>query len=149
MQQGTEILFFNDIKMMSSESPLKQYDGVFIGTKNYVFIIPKKTVGFYYLVTTFKSHAYFIDHSVEEGCAKLIAEAESVEALENMFIALLEDDSKYVHKLSDKLWVKLNKFFSTFNFRFGKTKMNWSACIIKGKEKGNALKAFYSNILAQ
>ncbi len=149
MQQGIDILFFNDIKMMSSESPLKQYDGVFIGTKNYVFIIPKKTVGFYYLVTTFKSHAYFVDHSVEDGCAKLIAEAESVEALENTFIALLEDDSKYVHKLSDKLWVKLNKFFSTFNFRFGKTKLNWSACVIKGKDKGNSLKGFYANLLAK
>lgn len=149
MQHGTDLLFYGDIKMMSSQSPLKQYDGVFIGTKNYVFIIPKKTVGFYYLVTTFKTHAYFVDHSVEDGCAKLIAEATSIEALENTLIELLEDDSKYVHKLSDMLWVKLNKFFSTFNFRFGKTKMNWSACVIKGKDKGNELKAYYSDVLAK
>lgn len=133
--------------MMSSESPLKQYDGVFIGTKNYVFIIPKKSVGFYYFVTTFKSHAYFKDYSVEEGCSKLISEINTVEELENTFVELLENDSKYVHLLSEKAWVKLNKFFSTFNFRFGKSKMNWSATVIKGKDKGNELKAFYSEIL--
>jgi hypothetical protein len=147
MQHGNDLLFHRDIKMMSSDSPLKQYDGVFIGTKNYVFIIPKKSVGFYYLMTTFKTHAYFSDHSVEDGCAKLIEESPSVEALENTFIELLEDDKKYVHKLSDKAWFKLNKFFSTFNFRFGRTKLNWSACVIKGKDKGAELKAFYSDKL--
>lgn len=143
----SEILFFNDVKMMSSENPLKQYDGVFIATKNYTFIIPKKSMGIYYFVTTFKNHSYFLNNSVEEGCAKLIEEASSVEALEQTLIELLEGDSKYVHKLEEKAWFKLNKFFSTYNFRFGKTKINWSACVIKGKDKGNALKSFYSFIL--
>lgn len=146
MQQGIDYLFYKDIKMMSSESPLKQVDGVFIGTKNYVFIIPKKSVGFYYLVTTFKTHQYFTDNTVEDGCAKLLAEAESVESLESTFIELLEGEPKNVHKISEKVWFKLNKFFSTFNFRFGKSKMNWSACVIKGKDKGNELKAFYGHL---
>ena len=147
MQQGIDYLFYKDIKMMSSQSPLKQIDGVFIGTKNYVFIIPKKSTGFYYLVTTFKSHQYFADSSIDDGCTKLIAEATSVENLENTFIQLLENDSKNVHKIAHKSWFQLNKVFSTLNFRFGSSKLNYSACIIKGKDNGNELKTFYADII--
>ena len=92
-------------------------------------------------------HQYFADSSVDDGCSKLIAEATSVENLENTFIELLENDSKNVHKIADKSWFKLNKFFSTFNFRFGSSKLNYSACLIKGKDNGNELKAFYADII--
>jgi hypothetical protein len=145
MQQGQDYLFFPNIFMMSSISPLKQVQGVLIGTPNFVFLIPQQSMGNYLFVTTFKTHRYFADSNVADGCAKLLSEMKSVQELEDTFINLLEDDVKYVHKLDDKEWFKLNKWFKTYNFRFGKGKMNWSAFVVKGHDAGKAIKAFYTS----
>lgn len=147
MENGIDYLYNGKILMMSSAQPLKQHEGVMIGTKNYVFLIPQKTTGFYYLVTTFKTHQYFVNNTVDEGCRKLISEMKSSDELENAFINLLEDDSKYVHKLADKGWFKLNKFFKTYNFRMGKGKLDWAAFVVKGHDSGALIKSFYANQL--
>jgi hypothetical protein len=147
MENGKDYLYFPNIFMMSSIAPLKQLQGVMIGTPNFVFLIPQQSTSNYLFVTTFKTHQYFANSNVAEGCAKLISEMKSVQELEQTFINLLEDDEKYVHKLSDKEWFKLNKWFKTYNFRFGKGKLNWSAFVVKGHDAGKSIKAFYSHII--
>lgn len=147
MENGKDFLYFPSIFMMSSLSPLKQTQGVMIGTPNYVFLIPQQSTGVYLFVTTFKTHQYFANTNVANGCARLISEMHSVAELEQAFINLLEGDAKYVHKLSDKEWFKLNKWFKTYNFRFGKGKMNWSAFVVKGHDAGKSIKAFYHQII--
>jgi hypothetical protein len=147
MENGKDYLYFPNINVMSSAAPLSQVQGVMIGTPNFVFLIPQKSTGIYLFVTTFKTHQYFANSNVAEGCAKLISEMKSVDELEKAFINLLEDDAKYVHKLNDKEWFKLNKWFKTYNFRFGKGKLNWSAFVVKGHDAGKSIKAFYSHII--
>ncbi|MCA6361725.1 MAG: hypothetical protein IM638_01690 [Bacteroidetes bacterium] len=144
MQQGQDYLFFPNIFTMSSISPLKQVQGVMIGTPNFVFLIPQQSTGIYLFVTTFKTHHYFANSNVADGCAKLLSEMKSVQELEQTFINLLENDAKYVHKLDDKEWFKLNKWFKTYNFRFGKGKLSWSAFVVKGHDAGQAIKSFYT-----
>jgi hypothetical protein len=141
MENGKDYLYFPNIFMMSSIAPLKQLQGVMIGTPNFVFLIPQQSTSNYLFVTTFKTHQYFANSNVAEGCAKLISEMKSVQELEQTFINLLEDDEKYVHKLSDKEW------FKTYNFRFGKGKLNWSGFVVKGHDAGKSIKAFYSHII--
>ncbi|MCU0432106.1 MAG: hypothetical protein MUC87_01475 [Bacteroidia bacterium] len=144
MENGKDYLYFPTIKMMSSIAPLTQIDGVLIGTPNFVFLIPWQSSTNYLFVATFKTHRFFVNSNVAEGCANLISEAQSVQELENSFIHLLEDDPKYVHKLDSKEWFRLNKWFKTYNFRFGKGKLSWSAFIVKGHDAGKAIRAFYS-----
>ncbi|MGL5888806.1 MAG: hypothetical protein ACRC3B_02910 [Bacteroidia bacterium] len=147
MENGKNYLYFSNVNVMSSIAPLTHVQGVMIGTPNFVFLIPQKSTGSYLLVTTFTTHQYFAGSNVAEGCARLISEMKSVDELEKTFINLLENDAKYVHKLSDKEWFKLNKFFRTYNFRFGKGKLNWSAFVVKGHDAGKSIKAFYSQII--
>lgn len=143
MINESDYFFYNDVKMMSSKS-FKQFDAVALGTKNNLFIIPKKSVGIYPFVMTIKHHRYFQNESVESGVLKLIQDASSIEQLEETFTELLENDEKYVHYIPGKTWKKLNKWFKTYNFRVGNSKMNWLACVVKGHEKGAQLKEFYN-----
>lgn len=144
MKNGIDYLFFDDVKMLTSKSALKQYEAVMLATKNYVFVIPKQTVGFYMILQTFTNHRYFANSSVVEGCQKLISEASSLSELEQTFIELLENDDKLVSKLSEIKQLKLNKWFSTFNFRMIRGNLGYTAVVVKGKEKGNLIKSFFS-----
>lgn len=118
-----------------------------IGTKNYVFVIPKLTTGIYYLVHTFKTHAYFSNNNVPDGCAKLLSEYKSIEELEQGFIHLLENDPTYVQSLAEKSTVKLSKLFRTFTFTVAESRFNHVSVVIKGKENGELIRSFYQHYL--
>jgi hypothetical protein len=67
--------------MMTSRSPLKKVDVCLVGTRNYLFAVPMKTVGMYVMLTTFKTHQFFQDVSIPEGVQRVIQNAQSVEEL--------------------------------------------------------------------
>ncbi|MGL4597011.1 MAG: hypothetical protein ACRCYO_05760 [Bacteroidia bacterium] len=138
-KNDSEFLFFDSVKMMTSKS-LKQFDAVMIATKEYVFLIPTQSVLILPIVQTFTTHRYFVNGSVSEGCLKLIADAANPNELEQTLMGLLEGDEKFIHKLSNLDAIKVNRWFSTFNFRLLKGKMGYTAILVKGKEKADVLK---------
>ncbi len=143
MTRNSDYLFFEKVFMATSKTPLKQYDAVAITTRNYVFVIPKRSTGIYLVATTITTHSFFINDTIENGCARLISAAKSVMDLEQTLISLLENDPKYVHNLHDGLTIKINKWFNTFNFRLLRSRLEWTAIVIKGKENGKFLRDFY------
>jgi hypothetical protein len=129
--------------MMNSKQPMKQVDVCLVSTKDYVFYVPKKTVGMFVVLNTIKTHQLFEGKSIEQGVKDLIASAESVDALEKSMIALLEDDDKYVHKIADKKSFKFKGFLGKHTVRMSTGGANWSSVMAKGKGLSKEFRTFH------
>ena len=143
LQAGHDYVFYPSGGMMSSKQPLKQVDACVVSTKNYVFFVPKKSVGFFVVLNTIKTHHYFDGVSVEDGVQKLIENANSVEELEKSFRALLEDDEKYVHPIAEKEMFKFKGFLGKHTLRMAIGRMNWSAVSVNGKGKSKEFRSYH------
>ena len=95
------------------------------------------------LLNTIKTHQYFEGVSIEEGVRNLISKAESVEGLEKSMIALLEDDEKYVHKISDKKSFKFKGFLGNHTLRMSTGGTNWSSVLAKKKANSKLFRTFH------
>ena len=141
---NTSDYYYSDkAMMMTIKAPMKSVDACVLGTKNYIFTVPVKSMGVYGLVTTFKNHQYFQDMSVDEGLRKLISEAESVEALEDSLCALLEDDDKYVYKLDEMNSFKFRGIFGRHTLRMARSKMHWASISFKKSPPSKEFRQFY------
>lgn len=129
--------------MMNSKQPMQNVDVCLVSTKNYVFYIPKKSVGMFVILNTIKTHQFFDGVSIVEGVRKLIDKAETVEELEKSLIALLEDDEKYVHKIADKKSFKFKGFLGKHTLRMSTGGTNWSSVMAQGKGNSKEFRAFH------
>lgn len=143
MTQNQDYAFYESGMMMSSKQPMKQVDVVTVGTKNYVFFVPTKTVGLFLVLNTIKTHQFFAGVSIEDGVKKLIAESAAPEDLEKSMIALLEDDEKYVFDLNEQKSFKFRGFLGKHTLRMSKGGANWASVMVKGKGKSKEFRAFY------
>lgn len=143
MNPNQDYVFYEGGMMMSSRQPMKQVDVAVVGTKNYLFFVPKKTVGLFLVVNTIKTHQFFAGVSIEEGVRKLISESSSVNELERSMIALLEDDEKYVHELGIQKSFKFRGFLGKHTLRMSLGGTNWASVMAKGKGKSKEMRTFY------
>ena len=143
LAQDQDYTYYESGLMLNSKQPLKNVDVCLVSTKDYVFYIPKKTVGMFVVLNTIKTHKYFDGVSIEEGVKNLIDKAESVSALETGLIALLEDDEKYVHKITDKKSFKFRGFLGKHTLRMSTGGANWSSVMAKGKGNSKEFRTFH------
>ena len=143
MTQNQDYVYYDSGLMLNSKQPMKQVDVCLVSTKDYVFYIPKKSVGMFLIVNTIKTHQYFDGVSIEEGVKKLIANSSTPQELENSLIALLENDEKYVHKISDKKTFKFKGFLGKHTLRMSTGGANWSSVMAKGKGLSKEFRAFH------
>lgn len=143
LTENTDYVFYESGLMMNSKQPMKQVDVCVVSTKDYIFYVPKKTVGMFVVLNTIKTHKLFEGKSIEQGVADLIAQAETVADLEKSMMALLEDDEKYVHKISDKKSFKFKGFLGKHTLRMSTGGTNWSSIMAKGKGKSKEFRAFH------
>ncbi|HLP12650.1 MAG TPA: hypothetical protein VK177_12010 [Flavobacteriales bacterium] len=143
MTEKTDFVVYYGSVLMNSSAPMKHCDACVIGTKNYIFFVPKQTVGIYAILTTWKNHKFFEGVSVEEGVKNFIASCSSIDQLEKGLIALLEDDPKYVHKLSDLKSFKFRGFLGKHTVRMSTGGMNWTSVSPKGKGTSKEMRSFY------
>lgn len=143
MKEKIDYLVYYGSTLINSSAPLKNCDACIVCTKNYVFCIPKQTIGVYAILVTFKTHNLFEGVSIEEGVKKLVESSGSVEELEKSFIALLEDDAKYVHKLSDMKSFKFRGVFGKHTVRMSTGGLNWTSVSPKGKGTSGEMRKFY------
>lgn len=143
LEAGQDYVFYQSGGMMSSKQPMKQVDACVISTKNYVFFVPKKSVGFFVVLNTIKTHQYFDGVSVEQGVERLISNANTVDELEKSFTALLEDDEKYVHRIADQKSFKFKGFLGKHTVRMSTGGTNWTAVSVNGKGKSKEFRAYH------
>ncbi|MGV3631659.1 MAG: hypothetical protein ACO1O6_10640 [Bacteroidota bacterium] len=143
MNPNQDYVFYESGMMMNSRQPMKQMDVAVVGTKNYVFFVPKKTVGLFFVLNTIKTHQYFAGVSIEDGVRKLVSEASSVDELEKSMIALLEDDEKYVYEVGAQKSFKFRGFLGKHSLRTSTGGTNWSSVTVNGKGKSKEMRAFY------
>ena len=143
LTQDQDYTYYESGLMLNSKQPMKNVDVCLVSTKDYVFYIPKKTVGMFVVLNTIKTHKYFDGVSIEEGVKNLIDKAESVSALETGLIALLEDDEKYVHKITDKKSFKFRGFLGKHTLRMSTGGANWSSVMAKGKGNSKEFRTFH------
>ena len=143
LQENIDYVFYEKGTMMNYKQPMKNVTVVVVSTKNYVFYVPLKTVGTFGFFNTIKTHQYFDGVSIPEGVQKIIANAESVDALEKSMIALLEDDDKYVHKIADKNSFKFKGFLGRHTLRMATSKTKWSSIYANGKKQSKAFRTFH------
>lgn len=143
LTEKEDYVYYESGLMMNSKQPMKNVDVCLVSTKDYVFYIPKKSVGMFLVLNTIKTHQYFEGLSIEEGVKNLISKADSVEELEKSLIALLEDDEKYVHKIADKKSFKFKGFLGNHTVRMSTGGTNWSSVMAKGKGNSKEFRAFH------
>jgi len=143
MTQDQDYSYFESAFMMNSKQPMKQIDVCLVSTKDYIFYIPKKSVGIFLVLNTIKTHQYFDGVSIEEGVKKIIDNSETAKDLEKSFIALLEDDEKYVHQISTKKSFKFKSFLWRHTLRMSTGGTNWSSVSPNGKGNSKLFRTFY------
>lgn len=146
MTEGKEYVFYREGLLMSSKQPMKNVDVSVVSTPNYIFFVPIKSVGLFLIVNTITTHQYFQDVSVPDGVQRLVEEATSQEDLEKSFIALLEDDEKYVHKIADKKKFKFNGFLGKHTLRMSTGGGNWTSIMPKGKGTSKEFRAYHEQL---
>lgn len=143
MTEKQDFLYYESGLMMNSKQPMKSVDTCCVATKDYIFFVPKKSVGMFVILNTITTHQYFDGVSITEGVRKLVDNASTVEELEKSMIALLENDEKYVHKIADKKSFKFRGFLGKHTLRMSTGGANWSSIMINGKGLSKEFRSFY------
>ena len=143
LTEKQDYVVYDSGMMMNSKQPMQNVDVCLVSTKDYVFYVPKKTVGMFVVLNTVKTHQLFEGVSIEQGVKNLIAKADSVQDLEKSMIALLEDDDKLVHKIADKKSFKFRGFFGKHTLRMSTGGANWSSVMANGKGNSKEFRAFH------
>ncbi|MGB0915574.1 MAG: hypothetical protein ACPGVI_05845, partial [Crocinitomicaceae bacterium] len=91
LTHNQDYVYYESGLMMNSKQPMKNVDVCLVSTKDYVFYIPKKTVGMFVVLNTIKTHKFFDGVSIEQGVKNLIDQADSVQALESSLTAACEN----------------------------------------------------------
>jgi methyl coenzyme M reductase beta subunit len=143
LTHNQDYVYYESGLMMNSKQPMKNVDVCVVSTKDYVFYVPKKSVGMFVIVNTITTHQYFDGVSIEQGVQTVIKNAESVADLEKSMIALLEDDEKYVHKIADKKSFKFKGFLGKHTLRMSTGGANWSSVMANGKGNSKEFRAFH------
>lgn len=138
-----DYVFYQSGTLINSKQPMKNADVCVVSTKDYVFFVPKKTIGIFPMVTTIKTHRLFENCSIEDGVKKVIDAAEDKDSLEKSLIALLEDDDKYVHPLSEKKSFKFKGILGKHTLRMSTGGANWSSVSPNGKGNSKEFRAFH------
>lgn len=140
----SEALIIEDALAMNSRMPMKQIHSCVLCTKNYYFVIPKKTIGVFVIFDTIKNHSHFEGLTIPEGIRKMMNESENIEELETKMSELLQNDDKYIFKLEDAKSTKIKSFLGKKTYMYRKPK-SWSSFGPKSKDDGKALLDFYGN----
>ena len=143
MTENQDYVFYKSATMLNSKQPMQNVDVCLVSTRNYVFYVPKKTVGTFVVLNTIKTHKFFEGVSIEDGVKNIISNSESVESLEKSLIALLEDDEKYVHRIEDKKSFKFKGFIGNHTLRMSTGGMNWSSVLPKGRGNSKGFRTFH------
>lgn len=143
LNKNTDFVVCEQASFMNAKAPTSITNGVCVGTRNYVFFIPTQTVGFFPMLQTFKTHRLFEGVSVQEGVTNLIGSSNSVEALEESFIELLENNAKYVHQISTYNTFVISGLFVKNNLRLIRSRFDFNACVLKPKEVAKTFRDFY------
>ena len=145
MENSNEVLLIEEALAMHSAMPMKQIHSAVICTKDYYFVIPTKSIGMFVIFNTIKDHSFFDGLSIPEGLRKTINEAENVSDLENKIKDLLENNDKYIFKLSEAKSVKIKSFLGKKTLMYRKPK-SWASFGPKKKPDNQALVAFYPDL---
>ncbi len=145
MEHNKDYVFYDNAFMTTMKAPMKQFQVSIVGTKDYIFLVPNKSVGFFVILNTIKNHQYFDGVSVQEGLKKLIDESTDVVSLENSLKALLEDDGKYIYELSALKAFKFGGFLGRQTLRMDVSKLHKTNVSPKKKKDSKEFRAFYEN----
>ena len=143
LTENQDYVCYDSGLMLSSKQPLKNTDVCLVSTKDYVFYVPKKSVGMFVVLNTIKTHQFFEGVSIEQGVRNVIDKSESSEELEKSMIALLEDDEKYVHKIADKKSFKFQGFLGKHTLKMSTGGANRSSVLANGKGNSKLFRAFH------
>lgn len=139
-----DYVFYEKAFVMNSKQPMMRSYATVVGTKNYVFFVPTKTIGMFFILDTIKNHSFFQGVSIPDGVKKLIDSAASVEELEESLKALLQEDEKYVHFIPEWPSFKFKGFLGKHTLRLGKGGVGaWSSVTVEGKGLSKQFRAYY------
>jgi len=128
---------------MSSKAPMKRIDCAVVATKNYVFLVPVKSVGFFVVLNTIKTHQLFEGKSVHQGIEDLIASCSSPSEIEEKFCALLEDNPMYVFKISELSTFKIKGFLGKHTAMMRRSLKEYASILPNGKGNSKEMRLFF------
>lgn len=143
LTENQDYAIYDSGLLMNSKQPMQRIDVCTLSTKNYVFLIPKKTTGMFLLFDTIKTHQLFEGVTIEQGVRKLIAKAENVTDLEKSMIALLQDDEKHVHQIASKSKFKFSGFLGKHTLMMRTSMTNYSSILVNGKGESKRFRLFH------
>lgn len=141
--ENQEYVFYDTGLMLNSKQPMQQVWVCLVSTKNYVFYVPKKTVGMFVVLNTIKTHQLFEGVSIEEGIQNIISQSLSIENLEDSMKGLLDNDDKYIHEIAKKKNFKFKSFLGKHTLRMSIGGREWSSVLARGKGKSKEFRHFH------
>lgn len=142
LQENRDYFFADSSLTMNAKQPLNRAYAAIVSTKDYVFIVPTKTIGMFMVLNTITTHRLFQNASIPQGLRNLIAESGSVNELEQTLIELLQNDEKLVHKVGDQKSFKFRGFFGKHTLRMAKG-TGWTSIMAEGKGKSKEFRVFH------
>ncbi|PCJ27921.1 MAG: hypothetical protein COA97_03030 [Flavobacteriales bacterium] len=139
-----DYVVYDNGMMLNSKQPMQHIYVCLVSTKDYIFYIPKKTVGMFVVFNAAKIHQLFDGVTIEEGVKRLIGKAETVEELENSMINLLENDDKCIHKIADKKSFKFKSFLGKHTLRMSNGPLTWSSVMPVEKKDSKEFRLFHN-----
>lgn len=136
-------VFYENATAMNAKQPMQTATVCVVATKDYIFMVPQKTLGFFLVLNTITNHRLFEGVSIIEGVKKLIANSEDTNMLEQSFCELLDNDERYVHRLTDKTSFKFRGFLGKHTLRMAIGLTNWSSVSPNGKGNSKEFRQFY------
>lgn len=139
-----DYVFYEQSFVMMSKQPMSRSNATVVGTKNYVFLIPTKTIGMFLVLDTIKTHSFFQGVTIPQGVQKIIESAETVNDLEESLKALLQDDEKYVYHLPEWPSFKFKGFLGKHTLRISKGGLGaTSSIMVEGKGLSKQFREYY------
>lgn len=128
--------------VMTSKAMMQTINACIVSTKDYVFIVPQKTVGLFVVINTIKTHQLFSGTSVAQGTENLVKSCRNVEELENAMKNLLEEKEIYVYKVSELTSFKFRGFLGKHTVRMAKG-ASWTSISPSPKAASKAFRTFH------
>jgi hypothetical protein len=139
-----DYVFYEQSLVMMSKQPLSRSNATVVGTKNYIFLVPTKTIGMFLVLDTIKTHSFFQGVSIPQGVQKLIESSETVNDLEESLKALLQNDDKYVYHLPEWPSFKFKGFLGKHTLRISKGGLGANTSVmVEGKGLSKEFRAYY------
>jgi hypothetical protein len=130
-----DYVVYHNANFFDKLQPMKLIKAHILATKKYVFVFPQESHGVYIFVEVRSTYDIFDGTPTHEVLEKLITNSQTVDDLEAAVKKLLDNNEKYVHRLSDKKICNFRGFLGKYTLTMSYKDNAHVGVLVNGKSK--------------